>query len=136
MNKYIESEFGNLSGGSPYYIDPIFLCTHFSDIDFSHYGHMAEKPEEDVLVEDEVDTGSGEVAHLLVYNDDHNTFDWVIECFMDVLQHSNQQAEQLALLIHLKGKATVKTAPRDVLQPKKEALIDRGLSAVIEGERR
>ncbi|PHN04904.1 Clp protease ClpS [Flavilitoribacter nigricans DSM 23189 = NBRC 102662] len=87
------------------------------------------------MVEDEVDTGSGEVAHLLVYNDDHNSFDWVIECFMEILQHTNQQAEQLALLIHLKGKATVKTAPRNVLQPKKEALVDRGLSAVIEGER-
>ena len=53
----------------------------------------------------------------------------------DVFLRSSQQAEQLALLIHLKGKATVKTAPRNVLQPKKDALIDRGLSAVIEGER-
>ena len=97
--------------------------------------HTAENPEEDVLVEDEVDTGSGEVAHLLVYNDDHNSFDWVIECFTELLNHSNQQAEQLALLIHLKGKATVKTAPRNDLQPIKDALVERGLSAVIEGER-
>lgn len=134
VKKYLENESENQFGRS-HYIDPILLSAHFSDIDFSLYGHMAEQPEEDVLVEDEVDTGSGEVAHLLVYNDDHNSFDWVIECFMEILQHTNQQAEQLALLIHLKGKATVKTAPRNVLQPKKEALIDRGLSAVIEGER-
>ena len=135
VNKFIENGSEHQFNRRPYYLDPIQLSAHFQDIDFSRFGHFSEQPEEEVLVEDEVDTGSGEVAHLLVYNDDHNSFDWVIECFMDILQHSNQQAEQLALLIHLKGKATVKTAPRDVLQPKKEALIDRGLSAVIEGER-
>ena len=131
MHNQSENEFGKM----PQFIDPMHLYAHFEDIDFSRYGSPAEDPEEDVLVEDEVDTGSGEVAHLLVYNDDHNTFDWVIECFMEILQHTSQQAEQLALLIHLKGKATVKTAPRNILQPKKDALIDRGLSAVIEGEK-
>ncbi|KGE89254.1 MAG: ATP-dependent Clp protease adaptor ClpS [Phaeodactylibacter xiamenensis] len=85
---------------------------------------------EEVVVED--DSGTGEKAQLIVYNDDHNTFDWVIQCFMDVLGHSSEQSEQLALIIHFKGKATVKTAPKDVLKPKKDALIDRGLSAVIE----
>lgn len=135
VNKFIENGSENQFNRTPYYVDPIRLSTHFQQIDFSRFGHFSEQPEEDVLVEDEVDTGSGEVAHLLVYNDDHNSFDWVIECFMEILQHTNQQAEQLALLIHLKGKATVKTAPRNVLQPKKEALVDRGLSAVIEGER-
>ena len=42
------------------------------------------------------------------------------------------QAEQLANIIHYKGKATVKTAPYTELKPKQEALCDRGLSAVIE----
>ncbi len=79
-----------------------------------------------------VDETSG--AKLLVYNDDHNTFDWVIKCFIDVLNHTFEQAEQLSLLIHLKGKAVVKTASKKELLPKKEALIERGLSAVIEEE--
>ncbi|MEZ4981929.1 MAG: ATP-dependent Clp protease adaptor ClpS [Saprospiraceae bacterium] len=78
------------------------------------------------------DTGSGEISELLVYNDDHNTFDWVIDSFMEVLEHSHEQSEQLALIIHFKGKATVKTAPFRELKPKKDALIERGLSAVIE----
>lgn len=73
-------------------------------------------------------------AKLLVYNDDYNTFDWVIKCFIDILNHSFEQAEQLSLLIHLKGKAVVKTAPIKELLPKKDALIERGLSAVIEEE--
>jgi ATP-dependent Clp protease adaptor protein ClpS len=88
---------------------------------------------EEVLVEDEIaDSDKGELAQLVVYNDDHNTFDWVIQCFMEVLQHSHEQSEQLSLIIHFKGKATVKTAPKNVLKPKKDALVDRGLSAVIE----
>lgn len=85
---------------------------------------------EEVMVED--DTDLGDKAQLIVYNDDHNTFDWVIQCFVEVLNHSSEQSEQLALIIHFKGKATVKTAPKSVLKPKKDALIDRGLSAVIE----
>ena len=88
---------------------------------------------EEVLVEDEVeDTDSGKVSQLIVYNDDHNTFEWVIKCFMEVLGHTHAQSEQLSLIIHFKGKATVKTAPKSVLKPKKDALVERGLSAVIE----
>jgi len=88
---------------------------------------------EEVLVEEAIDESStGNVSMLIVYNDDVNSFDWVIKCFMEVLQHTSQQAEQLAMLIHFKGKATVKTAPKSELRPKKEALTDKGLSAVIE----
>ena len=90
--------------------------------------------EEDIALDEELaDIGVGDHAQLVVYNDDHNTFDWVIQCFMEVLGHGSAQSEQLAMLIHFKGKATVKTAPKPVLKPKKEALVDRGLSAVIEG---
>ncbi len=90
--------------------------------------------DEEVLIEAEIaDSDVGNVAHLIVYNDDFNTFDWVIQCFMEILRHSSEQAEQLALIIHFKGKATVKTAPKSELRPKKDALVDRGLSAVIEG---
>jgi ATP-dependent Clp protease adaptor protein ClpS len=93
---------------------------------------------EDVEVEEEIDleeelNSIGLEAYLIVYNDDVNSFDWVIDSFEDVLQHTKDQAEQLAVIIHYKGKATVKTAPYSVLKPKQEALCDRGLSAVIEG---
>lgn len=89
---------------------------------------------EEVVVEEEIsDSDIGELAQLVVYNDDHNTFEWVIQCFQEVLKHTLEQAEQLSLIIHFKGKATVKTAPKNVLKPKKDALVDRGLSAVIEG---
>ncbi len=73
-----------------------------------------------------------QLNELIVYNDDFNTFDWVIQCFMDICNHSFEQSEQLSLIIHFKGKAVVKTDVLDVLQPMKDALVDRGLSAVIE----
>lgn len=85
---------------------------------------------EEVLVDEGID--SGDVAELIVYNDDYNTFDWVIQCFVEVLSHSATQAEQLSIIIHTKGKATVKTSTMPVLRPLKDALVDRGLSAVIE----
>ena len=81
---------------------------------------------------EEQDVVSTLTAKLVVYNDDFNTFDWVIQCFMEVCNHTYEQSEQLSLLIHFKGKATVKTASMDTLKPMKDALIERGLSAVIE----
>lgn len=92
--------------------------------------HTITTPEEIVLEDVEV----GQLSQLIVYNDDHNTFDWVIQCFADILGYPSAQGEQLAVIIHTKGKATVKTASFDELRPPKDALIERGLSAVIETE--
>jgi len=84
----------------------------------------------DVLLKEDIEVSAP--SRLIVYNDDVNTFDWVIECLMDVCEHSFEQAEQSSLLIHYKGKATVKTETFKALRPLKDALCERGLSAVIE----
>ncbi len=97
----------------------------------THFDTSLEELE--VLLEDEV-IDSGNRSYLIVYNDDHNTFDWVIKCFIEVCNHSSQQAEQLSYIIHFKGKATVKTGAKSELKPMKDALVERGLSAVIEEE--
>lgn len=94
--------------------------------------HFYEDPMEIVLEEEELKTSKSELPQLIVFNDEVNTFDWVIKCFMEILKHDDKQAEQLSLMIHFNGKATVKTAPFSELKPKKDALLDRGLSAVIE----
>lgn len=88
----------------------------------------------DTLVEEEVKEKQADTdnsSRIIVYNDDVNTFDWVIDSFVKVCNHSAQQAEQLSYMIHFKGKAIVKTGPRKELKPMKEALIERGLSAVL-----
>ncbi len=88
--------------------------------------------EVDEMVDHDEDIDNGDHAQLIVFNDDFNTFNWVIESFMDILEHTFEQAEQLSLLVHFKGKAIVKTATFEKLKPQKDALVDRGLSAVIE----
>jgi ATP-dependent Clp protease adaptor protein ClpS len=80
----------------------------------------------DVSIEDFIE------SKLIVYNDDFNTFDWVIDCLCNYLKHTQEQAHQCALLIHTKGKYQVKSGSRTKLQPMKDALTDAGISAVIE----
>ncbi|MCB0699481.1 MAG: ATP-dependent Clp protease adaptor ClpS [Chitinophagales bacterium] len=72
------------------------------------------------------------VHNLIVWNDDVNTFDHVIESLVDICEHSPEQAEQCALFIHHKGKYGVKKGSFDFLHPKAEALIDRGIQATID----
>jgi len=91
---------------------------------------LSNKELEEVLVA-EMEVSSGNKSEVIVYNDDHNTFDWVIQSFMEVCNHTFDQAEQLSILIHFKGKASVKAGTLDTLKPIKDALVDRGLSAVI-----
>lgn len=89
-----------------------------------------EEDTEEVVLED-VEVGSGDKAELIVYNDEVNTFDWVIKCFVEVCDHTAEQAEQLSLIVHFKGKATVKTDAWSVVKPMKDSLVDRGLSAEV-----
>ncbi|MEM1216382.1 MAG: ATP-dependent Clp protease adaptor ClpS [Bacteroidota bacterium] len=96
------------------------------------WANQVEELEEVLVAEAVDDTDTGDPAQLIVYNDDHNTFDWVIKCFVEVLGHAHSQSEQLALIIHTKGKAAVKNGSKRSLRPKKDALTERGLSAVIE----
>lgn len=68
---------------------------------------------------------------IILYNDDVNTFDWVIESLMDVCEHSPEQAEQCSIIVHYKGKCGVKTGTFKELEPKCSNLLERGLSAEI-----
>ncbi len=76
-------------------------------------------------------TKSPEVNHLVLYNDDVNTFEFVIESLIKVCGHDALQAEQCTFLVHYAGKCSVKTGSRKKLIPYATALLDRGLSAEI-----
>lgn len=80
----------------------------------------------------ETDVVEQELHNLIVWNDDVNTFDWVIESLVNVCDHEPTQAEQCALIIHFKGKCGVKKGSFSYLRPKAEALIDRGIQATID----
>ncbi len=77
---------------------------------------------------------SVEEVHLneiVLFNDEVNTFDHVIETLVDVCKHTYEQAEQCSLLVHYKGKCTVKTGVYEELEPQCSQLLKAGLSAEI-----
>ena len=85
---------------------------------------------EDILIDVLTET---EPPHsLILWNDDVNTFDWVIDSLMDICGHSREQAEQCAMIIHYHGKYAVKKGSYDDLKPQCDAITDRGINATIE----
>lgn len=86
-----------------------------------------EKVLEEVLTEEAI----GNNNEIVLYNDDVNTFDHVIETLIRVCSHTAEQAEQCAILVHYKGKCTVKTGSFDELKPQCTQLLEAGLSAEI-----
>ena len=90
--------------------------------------------EREILHQEEVDVleDSTEMRHLIVYNDDVNTFDHVIETLIKVCSHTAEQAEQCTLLIHYKGKCTVKVGSYEELSGMCTALHNKSLSADIQ----
>ncbi len=78
------------------------------------------------------ETTSEDPCTLIVWNDDINTFDWVIDTLMEICDHSREQAEQCAWFIHTKGKYAVKNGDFDLLKPMCEAIVERGIGATVE----
>ncbi len=70
--------------------------------------------------------------NLIVFNDDVNTFDHVIESLIKVCKHEPVQAEQCTWLVHYKGKCQVKAGDWETLEPMCTGLLDRGISAEIQ----
>ena len=69
---------------------------------------------------------------LIVWNDDVNTFEWVIEALIEICGHSQQQAEQCAIIIDAKGKYAVKEGSYEILKPQCDAITERGINATVE----
>jgi ATP-dependent Clp protease adaptor protein ClpS len=80
----------------------------------------------------EVEERLGSVYELVLYNDDFNTFDYVIDCLIDICDHDLMQAEQCTMIVHYKGKCTVKSGDMEDLKPRLRKLISKGLTAQIE----
>jgi ATP-dependent Clp protease adaptor protein ClpS len=77
------------------------------------------------------ETKDKKLSEIVLYNDDVNTFDHVIETLMYACEHTPEQAEQCSLLVHYKGKCTVKTGAYNDLKPRCSKLLEAGLSAEI-----
>lgn len=86
-----------------------------------------EKQLEELLLEEEVVKQN----EIVLFNDDVNTFDHVIDTLIYACDHTPEQAEQCSLIVHYKGKCTVKTGPFEDLKPRCSKLLEAGLSAEI-----
>lgn len=88
--------------------------------------------EQDVEIEDISLEDLGFENKLIVHNDHINTFDGVSEALIDICKHTREQAEQCAIIIHNKGRYSVKTGKMSLLKPMKDGMTDRGIGATIE----
>lgn len=86
---------------------------------------------EEVLEKKKVKTEDARLHEIILYNDDYNTFDHVIEMLIVACDHVPEQAEQCALLVHYKGKCAVKTGTYKDLEPRCGKLLEEGLTAEI-----
>ena len=92
-----------------------------------NYDDPKRKYDEDVMVLEDTD----EVYKLVLWNDDIHTFDFVIDSLIEICGHTLEQAEQCTILVHYKGKCTVKTGSLETLKPMHEKLISRELTSEI-----
>ena len=86
---------------------------------------------EEVAVDPVLETVETAGFNLVLYNDEHNTFDHVIDCLMEVCGHDALQAEQCAMIVHFKGKCTVKSGDYDELAPIKKSLSEKDLTVEL-----
>ena len=68
---------------------------------------------------------------IVLFNDDVNTFDHVVETLVRVCGHTLEQAEKCYIIVHYKGKCTVKTGSYEELKPRCTQLLQADLSAEI-----
>tara|TARA_Y100000748_G_C15355526_1_gene433608 strand:- start:153 stop:452 length:300 start_codon:yes stop_codon:yes gene_type:complete len=96
-----------------------------------YFFKMSEKEKINPGLDEDVLTEAVEKHQIILYNDDVNTFQHVIETLVKVCKHTYQQAEQCAYIVHFSGKCVVKTGSLEELVPICSALLDAGLSAEI-----
>lgn len=104
------------------------MSLHYNiPMDIKDYENPQREYEEDIAVLEKED----EVYKIILWNDDVNTFDDVIEALVEICEHTLEQAEQCTFLVHYKGKCTVKTGSLEKLKPMHEKLLSRSLSSEL-----
>jgi ATP-dependent Clp protease adaptor protein ClpS len=96
---------------------------------FNKEEHDLDTESELLLEPDESEVGD---RQIILFNDDVNSFDFVITCLIKVCKHDAIQAEQCTYLVHYKGKCSVKRGSYEELEPMCTALLERGLTAEIQ----
>ena len=105
-------------------------------MDFSPYfcraAMMSPKLHTQINEQTDLLTSLDDLCTLIVWNDDVNTFEWVIETLIKICGQTQEQAEQCAIIIDAKGKYAVKEGSYELLKPQCDAITDRGINATVE----
>ncbi|WP_226064474.1 ATP-dependent Clp protease adaptor ClpS [Kaistella polysaccharea] len=96
-------------------------------VNIKDYENPQREYEEDVAVLEKED----DVYKIILWNDDVNSFDYVIDALVEICEHTLEQAEQCTFLVHYKGKCTVKTGSLEKLKPMHEKLLARSLTSEL-----
>ncbi len=78
-----------------------------------------------------MDEATESVKKLILFNDDHNTFDFIIKALVEVCKHDEMQAENCALIAHYKGKCAIKNGTINDLRPKYVEMTNRQILVEI-----
>lgn len=84
------------------------------------------------VIKNSRESENAEAFYLVLYNDDFNTFEFVIKSLVEVCDHTAEQAEQCATITHYKGRCEIKKGLKTDLKPMQVALVKRNLKAMIE----
>jgi len=87
--------------------------------------------EEKTIPKENTNESTEKVRNLILFNDDFNTFEFVIETLIDVCKHEPEQAEQCTLIVHFKGKCAVKSGSFTELKPIFIEMSNRNLTVEI-----
>jgi ATP-dependent Clp protease adaptor protein ClpS len=87
--------------------------------------------EEKTIQKENTNESTEKVRNLILFNDDFNTFEFVIETLIDVCKHEPEQAEQCTLIVHFKGKCAVKSGSFTELKPIFTEMSNRNLTVEI-----
>jgi ATP-dependent Clp protease adaptor protein ClpS len=90
---------------------------------------MSKKEQKSPVVENVTKKEDGH--SLILFNDEVNTFDFVIETLIEVCEHDSMQAENCAWIAHFKGKCEVKKGALDDLKPRYQEMLNRKLTVEI-----
>lgn len=89
-------------------------------------------PETEIDEDVTLDLSFMEDSKLVLYNDDHNSFDKVIMALIIYCEMSSAKAAEISMKVHYDGKAIAKYASRDKLEPIAKIFSELDLTCEIE----
>lgn len=88
--------------------------------------------ETDILDKIEEEINEELSKRLIIHNDEVNSFENVINALIDICKHTLDQAEQCTMIIHHKGKCSVKEGDEEMLNNMRRDFVGIGIGATVE----